>query len=608
MKSGMLSPAATKPVQTRDPSTETYRGQSVPSATRPTRLIVIFAHRRLEPPPAVSAIRPRLRFALPIVLAPVCALVACAPEATEPEPPDLLVLVVVDQLRADLLEAHADLLDGGLGRMLRRGARFTPTRAGHAVTNSSPGHATLATGSYPSAHGIVDNGLWLRTGDGWRYGPGVLDTTASLVGDPEAPAFSSAQRLVPAIGDWARAADPSAISVSIGQGAHSANAMAAHQGGHSYWFSADHGGYVTSDRYVAALPDWVRTFNDDALRTMMAEGTWRSTVPPGVQDRAVSDDNAWEARGGRAVFPHDFADETPEADRSDPAALPAWFETTPGIDRSALGLARSAVGALQLGTRGPVDVLTINLSSLDEAGHRFGPWSQEQLDALLRLDDELGAFMDFLDRSVGPDAWAMAVSADHGVATPPMQRVADGDSTAVLVSPDSVAAAYERIAAALPADGTVEDRFAIARDHLEAQPWVARVYSVVELGGDGAQGPTNGAPVATSDDPYLEAYRRSFHSDRRVDFPVYDRTRRTAPMDLGIGAVRMTENAMMDYATAIHGSPYDHDVLVPFLLLGPGVLAGARGPAVTVDVAPTLAGLASLPVPPTVDGRDLLGS
>jgi len=68
----------------------------------------------------------------------------------------------------------------------------------------------------------------------------------------------------------------------------------------------------------------------------------------------------------------------------------------------------------------------------------------------------------------------------------------------------------------------------------------------------------------------VEDYRRSFRADRRLDFPLWDRSERTTPMALGIGAVRMSPDAMMDYATSIHGSPYDYDRQVPFLLLAPG--------------------------------------
>jgi hypothetical protein len=53
-----------------------------------------------------------------------------------------------------------------------------------------------------------------------------------------------------------------------------------------------------------------------------------------------------------------------------------------------------------------------------------------------------------------------------------------------------------------------------------------------------------------------------------------------------------------------HGSVYWYDRHVPFMLLGPGVEHGVSDFAVyTVDLAPTLAGLAGIPTPVDLDGK-----
>jgi arylsulfatase A-like enzyme len=57
---------------------------------------------------------------------------------------------------------------------------------------------------------------------------------------------------------------------------------------------------------------------------------------------------------------------------------------------------------------------------------------------------------------------------------------------------------------------------------------------------------------------------------------------------------------------ASHGSPYLPDRAVPVVFWGNGITAGiVRGPAHTVDVAPTLAGRAGLAPWTEVDGREL---
>src|SRR4029077_188787 len=69
--------------------------------------------------------------------------------------PKLLVLVVLEQLRPDLLESiSSQFMPGGLRRAMYRGAQFLDCR--HlASTFSTSSIATLATGAWPSQHGIV---------------------------------------------------------------------------------------------------------------------------------------------------------------------------------------------------------------------------------------------------------------------------------------------------------------------------------------------------------------------------------------------------------------------------------------------------------------------
>ena len=51
---------------------------------------------------------------------------------------------------------------GGFNRLLDGGAVFTDCRYDYATTMTGPGHATLLTGAYPNAHGIIENNWYDR--------------------------------------------------------------------------------------------------------------------------------------------------------------------------------------------------------------------------------------------------------------------------------------------------------------------------------------------------------------------------------------------------------------------------------------------------------------
>src|SRR5512134_806797 len=72
--------------------------------------------------------------------------------------PRLVLLIVADQFRYDYLERFGDLFgEKGLKRLMREGASWIETNYDHFPTYTAPGHATLLTGAYPAANGIVGN-------------------------------------------------------------------------------------------------------------------------------------------------------------------------------------------------------------------------------------------------------------------------------------------------------------------------------------------------------------------------------------------------------------------------------------------------------------------
>ncbi|HEY0082123.1 MAG TPA: alkaline phosphatase family protein, partial [Pyrinomonadaceae bacterium] len=78
--------------------------------------------------------------------------------------PRLLLVIVVDQFRADYFERFGDLFaaNGGLRRLARDGAQWTNANFDHMPTYTAPGHATIMTGAWPSETGIIANDWYDR--------------------------------------------------------------------------------------------------------------------------------------------------------------------------------------------------------------------------------------------------------------------------------------------------------------------------------------------------------------------------------------------------------------------------------------------------------------
>src|SRR5215211_6066885 len=86
-----------------------------------------------------------------------------APAARTLEPPSLIVLLVVDQMRTDYLERALPQFTSGLKRLTTEGAWFKNGAYPYLNTITCAGHSTIGTGAFPYHHGMVLNTWWDRS-------------------------------------------------------------------------------------------------------------------------------------------------------------------------------------------------------------------------------------------------------------------------------------------------------------------------------------------------------------------------------------------------------------------------------------------------------------
>ena len=505
------------------------------------------------------------------------------------QPPRLVVLLVVDQLRADYIERFRDLYQGGLGRLLERGAYFPRAAYRHSATFTSAGHATISTGMPPSRHGIIANSWW-ESDRGSVYSVG--DDRYPAVGGP-GESRSPCALQVDTLGDRLKAQHSGARVYAVSTKDRSAILMAGKRADGAFWFEPDCGCLVSSSYYGGALPEWMAAFNATGPATPYAGRPW---------NRLLDDTELYERMSRRDGFPaeHDGA-ETEFPHRRPDQGYESTLARTPFSDEITLGAAVAALRSGTLGTDSEPDLLAIGLSATDSIGHRFGPFSQEAMDNHLRLDRGLATLLDTIDDMVGLDRTVFALSADHG-AVPLVEHLVENGIAAERFPADAMWEHARKAAddcGAGPAAETVADSSG------------TRLYWNERALGDREVDPDRASECVA------ESLR---------DYPGVEEVFTARQLSIEGGGARETlfENAFIAGRTAHiqvhlrpylytggeagtgHGSAHAYDRRVPVLFAGAGIEPGrheaAAGPG---DIAPTLAAVLAVDLPPGPGSRVL---
>jgi len=333
------------------------------------------------------------------------------------ERPKLVVGLVIDQMRWDFLYRYYDLYgSNGFKRLMTGGYMCQNTMINYIPSFTAPGHSTIYTGAVPAISGIAGNN-WIEVASG-KPMYCVDDPTVSLYGDnTKAPSMSPRTLLTTTITDELKLATNFESKVygvaikdrgSILPAGHLANA--------AYWYDDKQAGFVTSTYYPNTHPEWLDAFNKHKYVDSFVKLGWRLLYSSDKYNQSTTDATIYEKgfKGEKApVFPHVF-DSLADSDRH------MVIKTLPAGNTYTLMMAKACIEGEKLGkAHDKTDFLTVSLSSTDYAGHQFGPNSMEVEDMYLRLDQDIAAFLHYLDHEVGQGNYLLFLTADHGAAHNP---------------------------------------------------------------------------------------------------------------------------------------------------------------------------------------------
>lgn len=508
--------------------------------------------------------------------------------------PKLIVQLVVDQLRGDLLQQyHKEFSAAGFNYLLDHSINYQNAHHPHANTVTCVGHATIATGAFPTLHGVIANEWFDRT----------HHKTVSCMEDQSSKILPTSRSHSTLEGRSPRNLLASTLSdelilaqkgraFAVAFKDRSAITLGGHAG-KALWFDKENGGFVSSSHYYSEYPQWVMEWNK---RYQPANKTWSLGKSIELYHYAKAPRFAHRFPAFGQDFPHHLGNPT----------APDYYKylsMTPFVDEMAADFAIKLLHEEKLGlSEDKTDYLAISFSAVDAIGHQFGPNSVESEDNLLRLDGTIAKLLAAINEQVGLKNTLIVLTADHGIS----------DSSAYLDSHNL----YENHVLTTQ---TIQDtittalakRFQLPRDTLVAidLPYIYLDHRLIT---------DKQLTVHT-----VAAYLTQIVRELPGVFQVY-----TLPLDniepdwLSAKVDKMAYveragdlyivpppyQALADKAEqrVAHGTPWNYDSYVPLLFINPQFTTQKITRAVTTnDIAPTLAALLEIKAPSAATGQPL---
>jgi predicted AlkP superfamily pyrophosphatase or phosphodiesterase len=236
------------------------------------------------------------------------------------------------------------------------------------------------------------------------------------------------------------------------------------------------------------------------------------------------------------------------------------------------------------------DFLAISLSSPDYIGHSFGPNSVEIEDTYVKLDRELGAFLEYLDKKVGKGNYTFFLTADHGVAhNPAFLQSHQIPGKAMKISKKAETNTMLKFGLKRLVEASANYQFYLDKGHIDSAGvdfGAVKRYFIKEL----MQEPdvlfafdNESIQLANMPEEYRELFQKGFNYKLGGDVQVVYKSGyffSSSPMG------------------TTHGSMYPYDSHIPLLWMGWGIKNGISNRKVYMsDIAGTVAALLKIQMP-----------
>jgi predicted AlkP superfamily pyrophosphatase or phosphodiesterase len=519
-----------------------------------------------------------------------------------PDKPKLVIGIIVEQLRYDQIERFRSRFDqNGIRRLLNEGTNFQNASFQYMLTQSAPGHATIATGAEPAWHGITSDTWYLPLRNELIYCTKDLNVNPAG-GTPEAGRHSPVNLQASTFADELKMSSRKKAKVfSVGLKDNSVILSAGHSADGAYWFDNTAGSWISSTWYVDSLPEWVNDFNAMRYPEAFLNSKWELLRPRQDYYDCVPDTNSYEAGfGGQNYFPYDLRKISSKVNASSVHDM-SLISETPFGNTLTTSFAKKLIEMEKLGKDDITDYLSICYTSTDYIGHRFGPSSFEMADAIFRLDREIEDLMTYLVDSIGKMNILIYFTSSHGISEVPAVLENNGIPSGYFRQ-DQALYLVKSYLKALYGEGEwikgySERQIYLNRTLLEdsripledVQKKVARF--IVQFSGIASAYPYSAFEVNDFGEGNLKKVINNFSPQRSGDII----------LTFYPGWVEKVN----DYVTN-NNSPYEYDSHVPLVWWGWSVDRAIISRKVNMtDIAPTLSALLKVPYPNACSGEPL---
>ena len=335
-----------------------------------------------------------------------------------PEKPKLIVTIVIEQMRYDFLDRFYNEFDSdGFKKIMLGGTLYKNAHLNYMFTQSSPGFASIYTGTTPSVHGIVAD-QWYKSISENRI-KSTQNSRYRTIGSASKYGEHAPTKLITStVSDELKLVNKHSKVISIGLDPVAASISGGHMANAAYWLDSQTGKWISSSYYLDSLPTWVNSFNLKESYKTYLDRQWTCYKDLKRYTKSRTDTASYEIGFGykQFVFPYNISKISNISSKYPDYSV---LNTVPFGNSYTKDFAIQTIVNERLGKDAHTDFLMLNFTPTKNISNRFGPLSVEIEDTYIRLDQDIQHFLKFLDEEVGKQNYLIILTSNHGVAYAP---------------------------------------------------------------------------------------------------------------------------------------------------------------------------------------------